>query len=368
MVGQRWDSCHGAESSLVGDDFPGRSAGTAAQAATDADLAMARGGDDAAFTRLVGPLRRELHAHCYRMLGSSHDADDALQDALLRAWRGLARFEGRSSFRTWLYTVATRVCLDLAESRAKRALPVDLGPASDRAMLEGNAPLTDVAWLGPYPDAGLGERRPGPGALYEQREAVELAFVAALQHLPGNQRAALLLFDVLGYSAAEIAAMLNTSATSVNSALARARRIVAEKVPAPSQQQTLRMVGDARLRELVTGFAIALERGDAAALVALLTEDVTWSMPPLPHWYHGRDAVMDFAVQVPITRCPSWRHLPVSANGQPAVAFYLGTETSAPHLAWSITVLALRGAHIADITSFLGAGHFASFTLPASLP
>jgi SnoaL-like domain len=162
--------------------------------------------------------------------------------------------------------------------------------------------------------------------------------------------------------------MMATSTTSVNSALARARKIVAEKVPSRTQQQTLRKIGDARLREIVTRYATARERGDAAALVALLTEDVTWSMPPLPHWYHGIEAVTDFAVQVLLTRCPSWRHLPASANGQPAVAFYVGNDGSGPHLAWSITVLTLRGEHIADITSFLDPGHFAPFGLPPHCP
>src|SRR5262249_47601786 len=197
----------------------------------------------------------------------------------------------------------------------KRALPTDLGPSSERAVLD-QVPRTEIAWLGPYPDTGVADGPVGPEARYEQREAVELAFVAALQHLPGNQRATLLLFDVLGYSAAEIATMMDTSTTSVNSALARARRTVAKKAPARTQQQTLRMVDDARVRQLVTGFATALERGDADALVALLTEDVTWTMPPLPHWYHGIAAVTDFAVQVPITRCPSWRHRPTRPTGQ----------------------------------------------------
>jgi RNA polymerase sigma-70 factor (ECF subfamily) len=262
--------------------------------------------------------------------------------------------------------VATRTCLDLADARGKRALPVDLGPSSERAVLD-QLPRTEVAWLGPYPDAGLPDAPAGPEARYEQREAVELAFVAACQHLPGNQRAALLLFDVLGFSAAEIATIMDTSTTSVNSALARARRIVAQKVPSRTQQQTLRMIDDTRLRALVTGFATALDRGDAEALVALLTEDVTWSMPPLPRWYHGIAAVTDFAVQVPMTRCPSWRHQLTSANGQPAVAFYLGADTSSPHDAWSITVLTLRGNRIAEITSFLGPDHFTPFGLPASL-
>lgn len=326
----------------------------------------ARAGDDAAFTRLVEPLRRELHAHCYRMLGSSHDADDALQDALVRAWRGMAGFEGRSSLRSWLYTVATRTCLDLVKSRGRRALPVDLGPSSERAVVGDTAPA-DVAWLGPYPDAGLAGAA-APDARYEQRESVEIAFVAALQHLPGNQRAALLLFEVLGFSAAEIAEMMKTSTTSVNSALARARRLVAERVPPAGQQRTLREVGDARVREIVGDYAGALERGDADALVALLTEDVTWSMPPLPHWYRGLEAVTDFVVRVPLTSCGSWRHLDVAANGQPAVAAYLRRDASGPYLPWSINVLELRGERIAGVTSFVGAEHFTLFGLPGSLP
>lgn len=237
----------------------------------DPDLARARDGDDAAFTRLVGPLRRELHAHCYRMLGSAFDADDALQEALVRAWRGLARFEGRSSLRSWLYTVATRTCLDAVAARGRRALPMDLGPSSERVVV-GDTPLNEIAWLGPYPDGGLGDGRLGPAASYEQREAVELAFVAACQHLPGNQRAALLLFEVLGFSAAEIATMMDTSTASVNSALARARKTLEAKIP--EWQRTLRAVDDERVREIVAAFSGALERRDANALVGLLTEDV----------------------------------------------------------------------------------------------
>lgn len=331
------------------------------------DLARARDGDNDAFTRLVQPLHRELHSHCYRMLGSTHDADDALQDALLRAWRGLAGFEGRSSLRSWLYTVATRTCLDTVERRGKRALPVDLGPSSERVVI-GDAPPVDVAWLGPYADVGLAPGPVSPDAHYEQREAVELAFVAALQHLPGNQRAALLLFEVLGFSAAEIATTMDTSIASVNSALQRARRLVAEKVPSRSQQQTLREIGDARQREIVAGFSAALERGDADALVALLTEDVTWSMPPMVQWFHGLTAVTDFAVQVPLNGCGSWRHLPTSANGQAAVGLYLWDDEAGAHLSWSITVLTLRGERISEVTTFIGREQFATFGLPASLP
>ena len=342
-------------------------ADAADQGAHDLDLARAREGDDAAFTRLVGPLRRELHAHCYRMLGSTHDADDALQDALLRAWRGLGRFEARGSLRSWLYTVATRTCLDLVEARGRRAMPVDLGPSSDHAVI-GDVPRADLSWLGPYADAGLADCSAAPDARYEQREAVELAFVAALQHLPGNQRAALLLFEVLGFSAAEIAATMETSTASVNSALQRARAIVATKIPSRTQQHALRTIGDARVRETVARFSGAFERGDADALVALLTEDVTWSMPPLVHWYRGLEAATDFAVRVPLTACGSWRHLPTSANAQPAVAFYLRNSSTGAHQAWSITVLSFRGEQIAEITSFIGPDHFAAFGLPASVP
>jgi len=315
-----------------------------------ADLDRARRGDEGAFARLVAPLRGELYAHCYRMLGSTHDADDALQDALLRAWHKLASFEGRGSLRAWIYSVATRVCLDAVERRGRRALPVDLGPASDAAVVT-DAPRTDVSWLEPFPDAALGNISSVPDARYEQREAVELAFVAALQHLPGNQRAALLLVEVLGFAPVEVATMMATSIASVNSALQRARRLVAERVPAQTQQRALRTMGDARLQEIVAGYANALERGDADALVALLTEDVT-----------------DFAIRVPITGCGRWRHVPTVANGQPAVAGYRSTDASGTYRCWSINVLDVRDGLVAGITSFIGPEHFVRFGLPDTLP
>lgn len=303
------------------------------------------------FTEQIAPLRGELHAHCYRMLGSVHDADDAVQDALLRAWRAVDGFEGRSSLRSWLYRIATNACLDLIGRRGRRALPVDLGPSSDHAVV-GDLPLTDVAWLSPYPDAR-----------YEQRESVELAFVAALQHLPGNQRAALLLFEVLGFSAAEIATWMDTTTASVNSALQRARATVAEKVPARDAVPA----ADARVREVVAGYSSALERGDVDLLLSLLTEDVTWSMPPLPHWYGGRTAVTEFATTIAF-RCGSWRHVPTSANGQPAVASYLRAPGDDVHHAWSIDVLTLRGGRVAALTAFIGTEHFEAFGLPVTQP
>jgi RNA polymerase sigma-70 factor (ECF subfamily) len=207
-----------------------------------------------------------------------------------------------------------------------------------------------------------------PAARYEQREAVELAFVAALQHLTGNQRAALLLFDVLGFSAEQIATMMQTTTASVNSALQRARETVTRRMPDPSQQTTLRRIGDARLRTVVERFAAAFESRDTDALIDLVTEDVTWSMPPLPHWYAGLSAVRAFATAVPMGSCGSWRTMPTSVNAQPAVACYLRAPGELSYGAWSITVITLRDTRVADITSFLGVEHFTALGLPAALP
>src|SRR5918997_7204883 len=208
-------------------------------------LRAARGGDEAAYERLLEPYRSQLHAHCYRMLGSLHDAEDAMQEVLLRAWRGLGRFEGRSSLRSWLYTIATNTCLTQIERRPKRVLPVDYGPPTDPHDPPGE-PVVESVWVEPYPDEALGvEDGPAaPEARYEQREAVELAFIAALQHLPASQRAVLIFREVLGFSARETADALETSVASVNSALQRARAAVEERVPQQSQQETLRSLGD----------------------------------------------------------------------------------------------------------------------------
>jgi RNA polymerase sigma-70 factor (ECF subfamily) len=331
----------------------------------EAELPRARAGDEGAFRRIVGPMQAELQAHCYRMLGSLHDAEDALQDTLLRAWRGIHRFEGRSSLRSWLYTIATNACLDTIARRGRRALPIDIGPAVERAAVD-DQPLTDVAWLGPYPDSGLAAGAVAPHARYEQRESVELAFVAAMQHLPGNQRAALLLFDVLGFSAREVAETLGTTTASVNSALQRARKVVHELRPDESQQQALRALGDVRLRELVTAYATALEEGDADRLISMLTADATWSMPPLASWYRGHAAITDFLVHMPLRH--RWRHLPVHANGQQAVACYIWDEQAGAFVGRIIDVLTLRGDRIAAVTAFIDEGLFPRFGLPETLP
>src|SRR5215470_4637413 len=213
---------------------------------SDAELVeRARQGDEAAYERLIEAHRTELHAHCYRMLGSVHDAEDALQDALLRAWRGLARFEGRSSLRSWLYTIATNTCLNAIAKRPKRVLPIDYGPATDPHRGPGE-PVVETVWVEPYPDERLAieDGYAAPEARFEQRESIELAFVAALQHLPANQRAVLILREVLGYSAKEVASTLDTTVASVNSALQRARATVDARLPEQSQQATLRTLGD----------------------------------------------------------------------------------------------------------------------------
>ncbi len=253
-------------------------------------LEAARGGDQGAYERLVEPHRGELHAHCYRMLGSVHDAEDALQEALLRAWRGLPRFEGRSSVRSWLYKIATNTCLDAIARRPKRVLPIDYGPPTDPH--DGvHLPLAESVWIQPYPDEQLGveDGFAAPEARYEQREAVELAFIAALQHLPANQRAVLILREVLGFSAKEAAEILDTTTASVNSALQRARAAADERLPEQSQQATLRELGDEGMRKTVQGYVDAWDRGDIEAVVAMLTEDANFTMPPAPSWHRGRE-------------------------------------------------------------------------------
>jgi RNA polymerase sigma-70 factor, ECF subfamily len=314
----------------------------------------AREGDQNAYGRLVEPYRVELHAHCARMLGSVHDAEDALQDALVRAWRGLARFEGRSSLRSWLYTITTNCCLNLIARRPKRVLPVDYGPAADPHEGPGE-PLVESVWLEPYPDEriGLADGLAGPDARYEQRESVELAFIAALQLLPPNQRAVLILREVLGFSAREVAETLDTSTAAINSALQRARKTVDQRLPDQSQQATLRSLGDGRLREIVDGYVEAWQRGDVPAVVGMLTEDATFAMPPLRTWFGGREAIAVFLAGWPLSGAWRWRQLRARANGQPALAFYTWDDAASAYLPFALNVLSLRGGQITDVTAFL---------------
>jgi RNA polymerase sigma-70 factor (ECF subfamily) len=317
-------------------------------------LAAAKRGDEGAFERLVGPFRGELHAHCYRMLGSLHDAEDALQEALLRAWRGLGRFEGRSSLRSWLYTIATNTCLNAIARRPKRVLPVDYGPAADPHDAPG-VPVVESVWVEPYPDEMLGveDGYAAPEARYEMRESVELAFIAALQHLPPNQRAVLVLREVLGFSAKEVAESLETSVASVNSALQRARAAVEERVPEQTQQETLRTLGDDELRKLVDRYVDAWERNDVEQFAAMLAEDATFAMPPLASWYRTREGIAQWARSWPLSGAWRWKTIFTRANGQPALAFYAWNEGEKAYLPFGLNVMTLRGSEIADVTAFV---------------
>jgi RNA polymerase sigma-70 factor, ECF subfamily len=330
-------------------------------------LDAARGGDEGAFRRIVEEHRGELHAHCYRMLGSLHDAEDALQDTLLRAWRGLPEFGLRSSLRTWLYRIATNVCIDAIARRGKRVLPIDYGPPSTPTA-ENGQPLVESVWIEPYPDEALGLAggHAAPDARYEQREAVELAFIASLQHLPATQRAVLILRDVLGFSAREVADSLDTTVVSVNSSLQRARRAVEERLPERSQQATLRMLGDERMRKLVEAYLDAWSRADVDALLGLLAEDAVFSMPPWAIWWHGRDTIAGFS-KTAVEVCRASRKLATRANGQLAVASYKLDEETGRWSATAIDVFTFDGAAIKEITAFVMPEAFPRFRLPAEL-
>jgi RNA polymerase sigma-70 factor (ECF subfamily) len=331
-------------------------------------LAAARRGDENAFGRVVEPYRRELLAHCYRMLGSVPDAEDALQDALLGAWRGLARFEGRSSLRSWLYTITTNACLKAIRRRPKRVLPIDYGPAADPHDRTAE-PLVESVWVDPYPDEHLfvADDTAAPEVRYEQRESVELAFIAALQHLPARQRAVLILRDVLGFSARETAEVLDTKPTSVDSVLQRAHKSVDARLPEQSQQTALRSLGDAELREIVDGFMQAWERSDVDAVVAMLTEEATMTMPPQPNWYRGRDAVAAFLAARPLREGLRWRVVPTRANGQLAFGHYVWDANANVFVADGISVLTLRGTQIEDLTVFRDPEAMARFGLPSQI-
>jgi RNA polymerase sigma-70 factor, ECF subfamily len=334
----------------------------------DALLKAAQEGDERAFEALVSRRRAELHAHCYRLLASPDDADDAVQEAMVRAWKGLPGFERRSSLRTWLFKITTNAALDIGRKRARRELPIGFGPASSE---DPDDPL-DIPWIGPF----AGDPTPTtPEASYEAKETVELAYVAALQRLPDRQRAVFVLRDVLGFSAAETASILDTTTPTVTSSLQRARANLARRLPAVSQQVELSSLGDVAARQLAARYAAAIEAGDLGALLTLLTEDVSWSMPPLPTWYRGKRDVARFLVRLVFPE--HWAHLTTSANGQLAIAGYLRDDDKGAYLPAALDVLELRGGLVAAVTGFLtGEGLserersrqlFDRFGLPAAL-
>jgi RNA polymerase sigma-70 factor, ECF subfamily len=348
-------------------------------------LERARSGSERAYEDLLLAYRAELHAHCYRILGSVQDAEDALQDASLRAWRGLADFEGRSSVRSWLYKITTNAAIDIARRRSRRALPMAYGPPA-RAGEGPGAALLEPAWVEPYPDQAFpsaGESA-SPEMRYEQRESLELAFVAALQYLSPLQRAALILHEVLGFSNKETAELLSTTVPAVQSALQRARAAVRGRIPERSQQATLRAAGDERLRRLVQSYCDAIERADVDSVVGMLTADAAWAMPPVLTWYRGREAIAGFLAGYGFSE--SWRRLPARASGQLAAGGYTFDSRRGRWVASALDVLTLApdGTHIAQVTCFVtaellarwghdddrfvGAAVFPRFGLPAELP
>ena len=301
-------------------------------------LVAARDGDGDAFRELVAPHLPALHLHCYRMLGSYHDAEEVMQDVLLRAWRFLAGYRQQAPLLHWLYRIATTTSLKAIEARARR-------PGT----------VAEIDYLEPYPDRLL-DALPAdsdPAAVAERRESVSLAFIAALQLLPANQRAVLILREVLGFSAQEAADALETSTASVNSALQRARASVDDKLPEQSQQQTLRELGDEKVRELVEDYVAAWERDDVDTVVSMLAEDATFTMPPLASWFGGRDQIAIFLAGSPMSGDWDWRALRVRANGQEALGFYAWSDESQSYERFALNVLTFRGERISDVTAFI---------------
>src|SRR5919197_5241658 len=331
-------------------------------------LAAARRGDEGAFDRLVEPYRGELQAHAYRMVGSLHDAEDATQEAMLRAWRGIGRFEGRSSLRSWLYTITTNSSLRLIERRPKRVLPIDFGGPADPHEPTGK-PLVESAWIEPYPDGRLADERTetSPEARYQQRESVELAFTAAMQHLPPLQRAALIMTDVLGFSPGEVADALEQSPASIYSALQRARKATEERLPDTSQHEIREKLGEDQVKQVVDRFMAAWETADVEQIRSLLAEDCDMVMPPWAEWFRGRDAVMEFLPRGPLPPGRKWKMVPVHANGQPAAAAYWSDEGGALHAEGILLLDFADSGEVSQITPFRAADLMPSFGLTLAM-
>jgi RNA polymerase sigma-70 factor (ECF subfamily) len=313
------------------------------------------------FVRQADAYRPELLAHCYRMLGSVHDAEDLVQETYLRAWRSFDRFEGRASLRTWLYRIATNTCLTALEQATRRPLPSSMEPPSEDVTRPLAASRLDVPWLQPVPDALIA---PDPAVLVVSRDSVRLAFVAALQHLPPRQRAVLILRDVLAWPAAEVADLLDTTTASVTSALQRARAQLAGVMPV--EDETVEPP-DAERRALLDRYVTALQTSDMAGLVALLRADAELEMPPIPTWFAGRDRVAAFLKSRCLDVPASWRYVPTAANGQPALAAYRQDDDGA-YRAHTLHVLTVSGGQIARITAFRDVALFATFGQPAEVP
>jgi RNA polymerase sigma-70 factor (TIGR02960 family) len=330
-------------------------------------LTRAQAGDEEAFGELVGPLRRELEVHCYRMLGSAQDAEDAMQETLLSAWQALSGYEGRASLRTWLYQVATSRCLNAMRSAKRRPQAAWSTPGVSPPAPTG---LGEVTWLEPYPDVlleGMSDRALGPEARYEARESISLAFVTALQLLPPRQRAALILRDVLGYQAGEAASILGATEESVTSALKRARATLQGRLAPSAQSAPPPAPGSASEQELVERLTVAYEAGDVDALVALLADDVLMSMPPVPLEYAGLGPVTSFLRTVAFREGRTYRLVPTRANGQPAFGPYIRDPHSGLCHASGLVVLTLSGNKVSGMTRFDNSV-LPRFGLPRTLP
>jgi RNA polymerase sigma-70 factor (ECF subfamily) len=335
----------------------------------DAVVAAAIGGDRAAFAALAERYRRELQVHCYRMLGSFQDAEDMVQETLLRAWRSRAQFQGRSSFRAWLYRIATNACLDALAHSSRRVLPHQIAPASDPHTGSAPSPDLEIAWLQPYPDRLLDEVAASdarPDALVVAKETIELAFLATIQLLPPRQRAVLILRDVLGWSAKETASLLETTVASANSALQRARATLKQHLPARRLEWVPASEPTDEERAVLQRYMDATERAEADELAELLAEDVRCSMPPTPSWLQGRDDVMTAMVQGLAPEFGRWRLLPTWANRQPAAACYLRRPGEVEYRAFAIDVLRVEDGKVMEITTF-PADLFPAFGLPATI-
>ena len=304
--------------------------------------------------------RRELTGYCYRMLGSAFEADDAVQETMVRAWRGHDAFEGRSALRSWLYRIATNVCLDMLRGRQRRARPMEMGPAGTADSFKG-ATLPEHAWVTPVPDARVMADDADPAEVAATRDTVRLAFVAALQHLPARQRAVLILREVLRWPAAEVAALLETSVASVNSALQRARATLAGRAPDPAERGSVDAAGHA----LVTRYVDAFERYDITSLVALLHEDAVMSMPPYDFWLQGSVEMGRWFLGVG-AGCRGSRLVATSANGAPAFGSYR-PHPDGGHAPWALQVLDISGDRIVGHHNFLDTRLFAVFGLPDRL-
>jgi RNA polymerase sigma-70 factor (ECF subfamily) len=328
-------------------------------------IAAATSGDSAAFSALTERHRAELQVHAYRMLGSLEDAQDAVQDALLRAWRSRRTYDGRSTFRAWLYRITTNACLRILERRPRRLVPYEAGPAAELGSRP--VPPADLPWLQPYPDRLIDEG-PKPDDAVVTRETIELAFLAAIQHLPPRQRAVLILRDVLDWPADDTAAVLAMSVPAVNSALQRARATMQERVPAKRLEWATAAEADDTERSVLQMYMEAFERHDDRQLVELLREDVRLAMPPHPTWYEGREAVAAFLTHIAFRPgSGSHRYVATRANRQPAFGVYRGESDGSPARPFAINVVQIEGGLVVDMHFFLYPELFPAFGLPDAL-